>query len=460
MQRERLLRAVDRCLGPRRLVWSGLRADDACGLTDLPQMDSSYSILAASPHQSEWDGLAYETLSGTRVDLEAWDIQDHLRSDAGTSFRRALLDRLSKPSALVAYRPSQFLSAVHFARQATCLNLGLFGGHQAAFEHKPWIETSLASIGIPRVPWVYIADEDQERARVMVQERPVMLRRSRTSGGAGLVRVDDVTQLVAAWPRAEESFVSVAPYLEGALPVNIGATAWEGGVTIQHPSVQLVGLPSCVVRPFGYCGNDFGLARNIDLAVLNQIEHRVVAIGDWLRQHGYRGTFGVDFLVHDGQALFMEVNPRFQGSSHSSALLAREAGEGCLFLEHVAARLGLDAPPARSLREITSMVTPLAHVVVHWTGNESRSIDSRGFVDSALRHDASALVDVVVQPSLVTDPGGVVGRVTVRGALTTTGFDLDKEWLAVIDDWHAAQRPFSPLAVEHDEKTADRDRPR
>jgi len=457
MRRKPLVVAIDRVLGRRQLVWAGLRGDDAFGLADLPQLDSSYSILAASSQRPGFEGIAYEELSDIRVDLEAWDIQDHLRTEAGASFRLALLDRLKAPSALVAYRPSQFLSAVQFSRQQTCLNLGMFGGHQAAFEHKPWMESSLASIGVPRVPWTYIADEDQEDARAMARKGPVMLRRSRTSGGAGLVRVDDVTQLVAAWPRAEEAFVSVTPYLEDVLPVNIGATAWEGGVTIHPPSVQLVGLPSCVVRPFGYCGNDFGLARNLDPAILDQIEHSVEAIGNWLRQHGYRGTFGVDFLVHDGQALFMEVNPRFQGSSRSSALLVREIDEGCLFLEHIAALLGLDAPKTRSLREITSSVTPLTHVVVHWTGNESRRVDSQGFVESVLRHDATAEIDVVARKSLVMDPGGVVARVTVRDSLTATGFDLDKKWLAVIDEWHAAQHPSTTPTRDVDWTTATPD---
>ncbi|HZM55074.1 MAG TPA: ATP-grasp domain-containing protein, partial [Acidimicrobiales bacterium] len=313
-------------------------------MTDLPQLQASFSIINSYKRRSSVESVAYEDLTGVRVDLETWDIDEHLRSEATAEFRRGMLRVLAHPSALLPYRPSRFLSAVWFARRDRCLNLGLFGAHQNAFEHKPWVETAVSELGLPQIPWTYIADEEQLRARDLLAQGPVMLRRSRTSGGEGIVRVETNQDLLAQWPHIDEAFVSVAPFLDGGLPVNVGATVWHDGVSVHHPSVQLIGIPNCVTRPFGYCGNDFGLARELPAEIVEQIEVSTIRIGRWMAQFGYLGTFGVDYLVHNGKALFTEINARFQGSTHASCRLSIEANESCLMLEHVAALLRMDAP--------------------------------------------------------------------------------------------------------------------
>lgn len=348
--RKKTLDFVSSRLGKRDLIWAGLRADDIEALSDLPQLAASFSIIGGYDRVGAIPTVDFEDLSGARPDLDAWDIDDHLETPAAHSFREAMLRRLAKPTALLPYRPSRFLSAILFARRDQCMDLGLFGAHQAAFEHKPWVETMVAGLGIPRVQWTYIADEERTLARQMLSDGPIMLRASRSAGGAGILRVDDPKLLARHWPRQPEAFASIAPFLEGATPINVAATVWHDGVTMYHPSVQLIGIPECTTRPYGYCGNDFGLARDLDRATLDAIEVGVAALGGWLRRYGYLGTFGVDFLAHRGKPLFAEINPRFQGSTHASSQLSREAGESCVILDHVAAILGHDAPRVRPLR--------------------------------------------------------------------------------------------------------------
>jgi hypothetical protein len=282
MDRGELLRKVSKRLGKRAVVWAGIRGDDIEPLTDLPQLEAAFSIIGEYRNRASIDSLAYETLTGVRVDLETWDIDEHLQKEETAAFRRALLQSLAQPSALLTYRPSRFLSAVSFARRDRTLNLSLFGAHQSMFEHKPWVETAVADLEVAHIPWTYVGDEEQLRASELLADGPVMLRRSRTSGGTGIVRVTDPDELLAKWPRVDEAFVSVAPYIADALPLNIGAVVWDEGVTVHHPSVQLIGIPGCVTRPFGYCGNDFGLVRDLEPRVLDQIESSTRSIGAWL----------------------------------------------------------------------------------------------------------------------------------------------------------------------------------
>lgn len=50
-----------------------------------------------------------------------------------------------------------------------------------------------------------------------------------------------------------------------------------------------------------------------------------------IREKGYRGVLGIDFLVANGKAYFMEINPRFQRSSNKLNELLIRRGEQTLF---------------------------------------------------------------------------------------------------------------------------------
>ena len=426
MTRAELLAEVSSRLGDRRLVWAGLRGDDIEPLADLDQLQASFSIVSRYARRESVEALAYEDLTGRRVDPEIWDIEDHLDDEATREFRQGLLRALASDSALLPYRPSGFLSAIWFARRDKAWNLGMFGAHQSAFEHKPWVETAISNLGVPHVPWYYIADEDQLTAKSLIRSGPVMLRRSRTSGGEGLERLDDPTDLAAHWPHVPEKFMSISPYLDGALPVNVGATVWKDGVTVHRPSVQLIGIPGIVTREFGYCGNDFGRMRDVEASIIDEIETTTVAIGDWLGKNGYRGTFGVDYLVHEGHALFSEVNPRFQGSTHLSSRISIEADEPCLMLEHIAAWLGLSAPDPTSLprlRDVVASTGDIAHMVYHWTGGSPAKLDTRS-LSMALRKAGGLGAELLPESDLTIDPGAAVARWTVRSRVTSSGYDL------------------------------------
>lgn len=446
--RTALRAAVIDALGRRRLLWAGIRGDDVESLTDLPQLEASFTIINAYRRRPLAASVAYEDMTGRRVDLETWDIDEHPTDEATVEFRRDMLRAMSVPCALLPYRPSQFLSALAFARQDRCVNLGLFGSQQFAFEHKPWVESAMAGLGLPTLGWRYIADEDQLDAARLLEDGPVMVRRSRTSGGEGMVKATTPAELSAAWPRHAEAFASVAPFVSGALPVNIGATVWRDGVTVHLPSVQLVGVAECVSRPFGYCGNDFARVAELEDDQLDALEASTVAVGEWLRRHGYRGTFGVDYLVVGGTPVFTEINPRFQGSTRASAQLAVEAGEPCLPLEHVAAMLQLGTPARRPLRERVRGRAPLSQVVVHNTGEHGVRADVEQLRAALKLVEPSVRMDAALPDGVTCEPGATFARFAVRSPVTVTGYDLRDDLQTAIARWASgvARRPHERTA--------------
>lgn len=440
MDRDALKRAIEQRLGRRKLVWAGLRGDDAEPIADLEQFSAALSIIGRHSGRPGVESIAYEDISGVRPDLETWDIDFHLEAEASIEFRRSLLRLLHDDSALLPYRPSRFLSAARFTRAHQCLDLGLFGGHQSAFDHKPWVESSVNEF-VPTIGWRYVPDVDQFTVREFVRKHgPVVLRRSRTSGGEGIELIRSPDEVASLWPSSPEGFVSVAPYLDDVVPVNVGATVWHNEVTVHFPSVQLIGISSLVTRQFGYCGNDFEAAKSLDRDVVDAIERSTKLIGGWLRQYGYLGTFGVDFLVKDGVPLFTEINPRFQGSTPASAQLSQQLGQACLLLEHIGAMLKMDATESMPLVTQMHNAPALSHVIVHRLAGDAAMPDVSELARRMRSAGVNARFDVRAPAGVSIDHGATTCRVTVGESVTTTGFDLSHPLGDVVDAWRVSHR--------------------
>lgn len=445
MNRAQLLDEVSARIRGRRLVWAGLRADDVKGLEDLPDGISSFSLIGPTEPEQDPRSLALDEMSGRRVDPEIWDVDAYPNDPVVRRFRTGLLAALASPSVLMPYRSTEFLSSIQLARCNTSQILGLFGGQQSLFEYKPWVELAVASAGIHSIPWRYVAAEDRGLLRGL-PEGDYLARRSRTSGGEGITRITSMTDLIEDWPDSPDHLVSIAPFIE-SVPINVGATAWRDGVTVHNPSVQLIGIPSCVSREFGHCGNDFGAMRRFSRATVEAIEQSTIAVGDWLRSQGYLGSFGVDFLVTEDHVLFAEVNPRFQGSTRASCRIDAGMGLPCLLLEHLAAWLGVARIDGPNLCDRVASAEAITSVVVHWTGAEPRRLNAADLVRRVEIDRLSVQADVVTSPHVINDPGSTVVRLTVPGSLTQSGFDLDARLVAAIDDWHATQAKESDLRM-------------
>jgi hypothetical protein len=443
VRRAELLQQLADCLGDRQLVWFGTRGDDVEPAAELRALSASFSLIGTYSRRTAIKGTALEDLTGTRMDLDTFDLDQHPRDEAVVTMRQALLRTLARPSVLFTYRPSAFLSAVCFARQDRCQYLGLFGGHQSAFEHKPWVESAIADLGVPHVSWTYVADDDRLEAVRFLRNGPIVLRRSRTTGGVGLSKLDDESLLDELWPDEDEAFVSVAPFLDSAVPVNVGGVVWHDGITVHPASVQLIGVRGCTGRPFGYCGNDFAAIKDLGKVTVGAIEQAMVKVGGWLRSAGYLGAFGADFLVKDGVPLFTEVNPRFQGSTHLSCQISVELEESCLLTEHIGAFFGLPAPAPLSLWDLALAAPPTAHVVVHSTASMPAVIDPADLVDHALSTGILGRADVLTRPGLLTEPGGTVARLTLRDRVTATGFDIAEPLRTIIANWSDGLRELS-----------------
>lgn len=420
-------------LDDRSLIWFGIRGEDGEALLRIPELAASFAIIAKLRSSSlpERASVSLEEIAGTREDLDTYDIDEPAsRTEAVAQFRRRLLNELSRPCVVVTYRPSALVSSLAFAKADTLTVAGLFKDRQIAFEHKPWVETSLAARGVRGLGWTYVADEHRHVARRLVLGGPQVMRAARSSGGVGVALARDEAELERNWPEQQDEFVGIAPYLSPAIPVNFSGVVFPDGTIRLHPaSVQLIGIPSCTDRKFGYAGNDFGALQLLSAAELGELDDLGATIGQWLHEERYCGVFGVDALVHNGAVHFTEINARFQGSSALSARIAREADVPDLFLDHLAATLGRPASgPRVTIADWAERASALSKIVVHNTAREPVVRDAGHSLPTPGR---GVRLDQVPATDLSVQPDGVLCSLTFTRSLTQSGFEIDDEAAAM-----------------------------
>lgn len=411
------IREIEHYLAGRRLIYFGTRGADARSLLEISNFEEIFSQIAPLETTSIRESCL-ETLKKERVDLNRYSI-DQDSTEAVHEIRRGLLRAFGRPAAVIPYRPCAVLAAACFTRSNLVKYMGVFHEKQACFEHKPWVETQLRQAGVPVVPWTYFADDDLALIREAAEAGPLVLRANRSDGGAGLTLIRDPSQILRAWPLHLDGFLAAAPFLEPSIPLNVNSCVFPGGEVSMHPpSLQLIGIPACTNRRFGYCGNDFARIADFDRSLLNDLEKIVLIVGRWLRKQGYIGAFGIDAILHGGTIYLIEVNPRFQGSSALASSLMRDLDLPDLFMDHIAAFLGLPAPEPVSLADIARNQPPSAHIVCHNLSTHDCRVELQAPDRLPLR------CTLLPSPDVIVSPEGILFDAVVPGAVTTAGVEL------------------------------------
>lgn len=416
-------REIMEAVGNRQLCWFGVRGIDAPPLARYGQLSHIYSQTAPLYDSLDIYEKSLETVLMHRVDLNTYDIdldQEHYTRD----FKRTVLFGMKNKIILVPYRPQEFLASIYFTHHDIIDYFGLFHKFQRTFEFKPWVEKSLRETGINVVPWEYVRNIERDMIKERIARGQItLIRPPYSSGGAGYViirKIEDIyTNPVSA---SDDGFFSVSPFLKESVPININACIYrDGSVRVFLPSFQLIGIKEATNRPLGYCGNDFGLVKNLSKEMIDGIENLTLAVGAWLARKEYLGIFGADILIADGKIYLVEVNPRFQGSTLLSSLISLKIGDADPYGEHLAAFLGLGAPGLPRLWERTHYTENAAQLIVYNTLPRDISLD--GHAAGQLPGDYKG----VPRQHVVIAPEGMIFKRIYQHSITGDGYRLYPE---------------------------------
>ncbi len=121
--------------------------------------------------------------------------------------------------------------------------------------------------------------------------------------------------------------VIVSAFLDGPA-VGAAGVVWDGKPRMSHPSVMFTGIPGCSMHRFDYAGSDYAAYRQVSQEGRRKIEEATLKMGGWIADAGYRGIYGVDFIVHEDEPYALELNPRVLGTTQLMTELEEMRGGG------------------------------------------------------------------------------------------------------------------------------------
>jgi hypothetical protein len=232
------------------------------------------------------------------------------------------------------------------------------------------------------------------------------------------------------------------------------------GTLVGPLMTELIGFAELTPYVGGWCGNEvFGAGASAAFSqdIRRQAQQATIAIGEQIRQEGYWGSFGLDFLIdQDTDALYLgELNPRITGVTPLTSQVALDQSDMPLVLFHLLEWFGVEyaldveqfnrrwveaeqtmswsqliiehtADAAETLTQVPA--TGIWHMELDGTLQFSRPV----FQPQAVASESEAFFLRTVDPGHTAQRGQSVGRLLTRGRLITDDYRLTeraKAWI-------------------------------
>ncbi len=312
------------------------------------------------------------------------------------------------PLAIMTFKPSErFEAAV-----GNLPGMVIGGGRRQltaarSFENKLNFVEIAKSAGLPTPRWEKVGvDELADYGVLAARFGPRMVvQGARGNAGQRTWMVAGPADLAHVRRREAGPAVRVAE-LVGGMSFTVNAIAGAGGLLDWSlPSRQVTGIPWLTPRRLGSCGNAWGEPTLEPF--LEDIGSAVGRIASALGQAGFRGLFGVDFVLGAGGAVVIETNPRMVASLPLATQLELSAGLTPLLLRHLLLALGNPGesvdPSTGGPRTRPEWLQPASQVIIH---RLERTPDQRAHAVSGVYRLGGDAPQFLRPGAWLTDLGG------------------------------------------------------
>lgn len=148
-----------------------------------------------------------------------------------------------------------------------------------------------------------------------------------SSGGQGTFLIDSQNYMEVIVNLKKETLYLVSPYANPSFSVNNHLLITDTDIITLPASTQII---EKYKNKLIYSGADFINYKNIDEAYQEKINYYSEKIGYLLQGIGYKGICGIDYLIHNEEVYFVEINPRFQASTFLLNIALEEQGLPCI----------------------------------------------------------------------------------------------------------------------------------
>lgn len=150
-----------------------------------------------------------------------------------------------------------------------------------------------------------------------------VVQQAKSSGGLGTFVLSRENGMLSTLKEEYRELFIVSPYVHHGFAVNINAIIGARNTIILPPSLQISERNKDRIL---YHGADYVASHDIQQEALNKIKQYSNKILDHIKQLGYLGIIGLDFLVTEEEIYFLEINPRYQASSFLINIALKEKG--------------------------------------------------------------------------------------------------------------------------------------
>ena len=140
--------------------------------------------------------------------------------------------------------------------------------------------------------------------------------------------------------------IKLSEYINGDT-YTINACAGKFGVIISQPIFQITGLTDYNKNELGTCGNDYAYRERLKSEEKKKMFDYTKKVGEYMKKLGYKGIFGLDFIVSNNKVDLIEINPRLIASISVFTKLQIQSGQIPFLFSHLAEflRIGCKAKP-------------------------------------------------------------------------------------------------------------------
>lgn len=150
-----------------------------------------------------------------------------------------------------------------------------------------------------------------------------IIQEAKSSGGLGTFLISSENHVDVVDKLKKDTLYIVSYFAYPSFSINTHIIITDRTVVIMPASVQIIEKYDCNLI---YSGADFVNYKYIDEKYRNKVYQYSQKIGCLLKNIGYKGICGIDFLVYDSEVYFVEINPRFQASTLLLNIALNKAG--------------------------------------------------------------------------------------------------------------------------------------
>ena len=214
---------------------------------------------------------------------------------------------------------------------------------------------------VPIVPFQELTYSDNLNLSGLFSNKSMLIfQENNSSGGYGthVVHIDTnhLKQFIG------KTFI-VSPYIENSVSVNLHIIIGHNTILYFPGSIQII---RNINNKLIYLGADYISFQSLSLIKRNRLKCYVKKLGEYLRNLGYKGILGFDFLITKDEIMFVEVNPRFQASTPLLNTALKIKGIPSMQEMQIAAFMDKDLPSQSKIDDVLVSYSMISYIEGTW----------------------------------------------------------------------------------------------